>query len=105
MGKNTGDILLEKDKNLYPEVRMINLLMEIGNTIDKDIWPKKVIRYNPWKILTFWVDDEFFMGKHTGDIQLEKDKELHPEVRMINHLLEIGNTTDEDIQPQKRSKV
>ena len=37
MGKNTGDILLEKDKNLHPEVRMINLLMEIGNTIDRDI--------------------------------------------------------------------
>ena len=45
------------------------------------------------------------MEKDTGYIQLAKDKELYPEVRMISLLLDIDITIDEDIQPQKRSIV
>ena len=42
------------------------------------------------------------MGEHTRNIQLDKDMELHPEVKIIKLLLEIGNTIDKEIQPQKK---
>ena len=63
---------------------------------------KKGWRYNPLKDTYFYVDYGFFLGKHTVDIQMEKDKDLHPEVRMIYLLLEIGNTIEKDIRQKRK---
>ena len=63
-------------------------------------------------ILCFYVDDGLFHGKATqkgirynssknrlelSTNQLEKDKDLPPDTRMINLILEIGNSIDKDI--------
>ena len=64
-------------------------------------------------ILCFYVDDGFFHGKavqkgirynknknrlELSSKQLEKDQNLPPDIRMINLILEIGNSIDKDIE-------
>ena len=64
-------------------------------------------------ILCFYVDDGLFHGKavqkgirynpnknrlEMSTKQLEKDKNLRPDIRMINLILDIGNSIDKDIE-------